>query len=245
MYAIFKKEIRYFFSSLIGTIVLVLFLSINSYFLWIDPASDYLDILNSGFATLEPLFIIAPWMYLILIPAMTMRAFAEEKANGTIELLLTKPLTEYNIVIGKFLAYFTLLALTLLPTLVYYATVYQLGYPKGNIDQGATLGSYIGLFLLGASFVSIGIFSSAITKSQIIALLISLILSLFFYSGFELLSNFGDPNGFSFFIKQFGIEEHYYNISRGIIDTRDLVYYSCLIVSFLLLTKLVLVSRKW
>ena len=135
MYAIFKKEIRYFFSSLIGTIVLVLFLSINSYFLWIDPASDYLDILNSGFATLEPLFTIAPWMYLILIPAMTMRAFAEEKANGTIELLLTKPLSEYNIVIGKFLAYFTLLALTLLPTLTYYITVYQLGYPKGNIDQ--------------------------------------------------------------------------------------------------------------
>jgi len=245
MFAVFKKEIRYFFSSLIGPIVLVLFLSINSYFLWIDPANDYLDILNSGFATLEPLFTIAPWMYLILIPAMTMRAFAEEKSNGTIELLLTKPLSEYNIIIGKFLAYFSLLALTLLPTIVYYFTVYQLGYPKGNIDQGATLGSYIGLFLLGASFVSIGIFSSAITSSQIISLLVSLILCLFFYSGFELISNFGNANTLSFFIKQFGIEEHYYNISRGIIDTRDIVYYGCLIGGFLLLTKLVIVSRKW
>lgn len=245
MFAIFKKEIRYFFSSLIGTIVLVLFLAINSYFLWIDPANDYLDILNSGFATLEPLFTIAPWMYLILIPAMTMRAFAEEKSNGTIELLLTKPLSEYNIIIGKFLAYFTLLALTLIPTVVYYITVYQLGYPKGNIDQGATLGSYLGLFLLGASFVSIGIFSSVITKSQIISLLISLLLCLFFYSGFELISNFGEANAVSFVIKQFGIEEHYYNISRGIIDSRDLVYYGCLIGGFLLLTKLVLVSRKW
>lgn len=245
MFAIFKKEIRYFFSSLIGPIVLVLFLLVNSTFLWIVQPGGYLDILDAGFATLEPLFNLAPWMYLILIPAMTMRAFAEEKSNGTIELLLTRPLSEMNIITGKFLAYFVLLALTLVPTLVYYATVYQLGAPVGNIDQGASIGSYIGLFLLGASFVSIGIFSSVITKNQIISLLISLILCLFFYSGFGMIADIGGSEGFSFFIQQFGIEEHYYSISRGIIDTRDIVYYGCLIGGFMLLTRLVLVSRKW
>lgn len=244
MFAIFKKEIKYFFSSLIGPIVLVIFLTLNSLFLWVNPI-DNLDILNSGFASLEPLFSLAPWMYLILIPAMTMRAFAEEKANGTLELLLTKPLSEMQIIGGKFLAYFTLLTLTLVPTLVYYGTVFQIGFPKGNIDNGATLGSYLGLFLLGASFISISVFASVVTKNQIIALLLSLILCLFFYTGFEIIGNMGNSNAFGFFIQQFGIEEHYYSISRGIIDTRDLVYYGCLITSFLLLTRLVLVSRKW
>lgn len=245
MFAILKKEIRYFFSSLIGPIVLVVFLLINSLFIWVTPVSDYLDILNTGVATLEPLFSLAPWMYLILIPAMTMRAFADEKANGTIELLLTKPLSEIEIISGKFFAYFVLLLLTLLPTLTYYVSVYQLGFPIGNIDQGATLGSYIGLFFLGASFVSIGIFASVITNNQIISLLVSLILCLFFYSGFEIIGEAGGSDSFSYVIQQFGIEAHYYNISRGIVDTRDLTYYICLIGGFLWATKLVLNSRKW
>ncbi len=243
MLAILKKEIRYFFSSLIGPIVLVLFLLINSLFLWTYAPNEYMNILSSGFASLEPLFSLAPWMYLILIPAMTMRAFAEEKTYGTIELLLTKPLTEFQIIMGKFSAYMVLLSLTLIPTFVYYFSVDYLSH--GAIDKGSTIGSYLGLLLLGASFISIGLFASVISKSQIISLLISILFCLLFYFGFSLIANTTDNTSFSFIIQQFGIEEHYYSISRGLIDTRDLVYYFCLISIFTLLTKVTLMSRKW
>ena len=243
MLAILKKEIRYFFSSLIGPVVLVLFLLINSLFLWTYAPNEYMNILSSGFASLEPLFSLAPWMYLILIPAMTMRAFAEEKANGTIELLLTRPLTEFQIILGKFLAYLLLLLLTLLPTFIYYYSVEFLSH--GTIDKGATIGSYIGLLLLGSSFISIGLFASVITKSQIISLLISILLCLLFYFGFSLIGNAGEDTSLSFVIQQFGIDEHYYSISRGLVDTRDLMYYFCLVALFTLLTKVALVSRKW
>lgn len=243
MLAILKKEIRYFFSSLIGPIVLVLFLLINSLFIWAYSPNAYMNILASGFASLEPLFTIAPWMYLILVPAMTMRAFAEEKSNGTIELLLTRPLSELQIILGKFFAYFILLILTLIPTLVYYFTVEYLS--KGTIDYGATWGSYIGLVLLGSSFIAIGLFASVITKNQIISLLISLLLCLLFYFGFSIIADALGDSSIGFIIEQLGIEEHYYSISRGLIDTRDLVYYSCLVAIFTLLTKVALVSRKW
>ena len=243
MLAILKKEIRYFFSSLIGPIVLILFLLINSLFIWTYSPNEYMNILISGFASLEPLFTLAPWMYLVLIPAMTMRAFAEEKSNGTIELLLTRPLTEFQIITGKFLAYFILLTLTLIPTLIYYFSVNFLSH--GSIDNAATLGSYIGLLLLGASFISIGLFASVITKNQIISLLVSLLLCLLFYFGFSLIAEVTGETSLGFVIQQFGIEEHYYSISRGLLDTRDLVYYFCLIAVFILITKLALVSRKW
>jgi len=243
MLAILKKEIRYFFSSLIGPIVLVLFILTNSLFLWTYAPNDYMNILSSGFASLEPLFALAPWMYLILIPAMTMRGFAEEKANGTIELLLTRPLTEFEIIIGKFSAYLILLLLTLLPTLIYYFSVEYLSH--GSIDKGATIGSYLGLVLLGSCFISIGLFSSVIAKSQIISLLFGILFCLVFYFGFNLIGNYGDNTSFNYIIQQFGIEEHYYSISRGLIDSRDLIYYFCLIAIFTLLTKVTLASRKW
>lgn len=245
MYAIFKKELQYFFSSLIGPIVLVLFLAINSMFLWVVSfnGSTYLNILDLGFATLEPLFMVAPWMYLILIPAMTMRSFSEENANGTIEFLLTKPITESQIILGKFFAYFVLLILTLLPTLFYYYSVDYLS--NGSLDFGATWGSYIGLLLLGASFIAIGLFSSVITKNQIVALLFAILLCVFFYFGFSILGEMSGGSSLGFILQQFGIEEHYYSISRGLIDTRDLVYYFSLITGFILITKLALVSRKW
>ena len=243
MLAVFKKEIRYFFSSLIGPIVLVLFLLINSLFLWTYAPNQYMNILSSGFASLEPLFSLAPWMYLILIPAMTMRAFSEEKANGTIELLLTRPLSEFQIISGKLFAYLVLLLLTLIPTFIYYSSIDYLSH--GTIDRGATIGSYIGLLLLGASFISIGLFASVITKSQIISLLISILFCLLFYFGFSLIGNAINDTSFSVIIQQFGIEEHYYSISRGLVDMRDLIYYFCLITLFTLLTKVALVSRKW
>ena len=181
MYPLFKKEFSYFFSSLIGVVILVVFLLVNSLFLWMIPINEYLNIFTSGYASLEPLFTLAPWMYLILIPALTMRTIAEEKSMGTIELLLTKPISEKQIVISKFLASFTVLVLTLLPTFTYVVSVYYLGYPKGNLDMGATIGSYLGLLLLGAVFIAIGIFSSALTNNQIVALLLSILLCIFFY----------------------------------------------------------------
>lgn len=244
MFAMFKKEIRYFFSSLIGPIVLVLFLLINSLFIWVYAPNEYMNIPKSGFASLEPLFALAPWMYLILVPAMTMRAFAEEKSAGTMELLLTKPLTEAQIIWGKFSAYTALLTLTLLPTLTYYFTIKH--YSVSGIDEGATWGSYLGLWLLGLCFISIGLFSSVITKNQIVALLLSLLLCLTFFFGFTLIANAsGADSAVGLFIQQMGIEEHYYSISRGLIDTRDLVYYVSLITLFSLLTKVALASRKW
>lgn len=243
MFAILKKEIRYFFSSLIGPIVLILFLLINSLFIWAYSPNDYMNVLTSGFATLEPLFTLAPWMYLILIPAMTMRAFAEEKANGTLELLLSRPLTEFQIITGKFFAYFSLLILTLIPTLIYYFSIQYLSHY--SIDNAATLGSYIGLLFLGSSFISIGLFASVITKNQIISLLVSLLFCLLFYFGFSLIADVSGETSIGFIIQQFGIEEHYYSISRGLIDTRDIIYYFCLIATFILITKLALSSRKW
>ena len=245
MYPLFKKEFSYFFSSLIGVVILVVFLLVNSLFLWMIPINEYLNIFTSGYASLEPLFTLAPWMYLILIPALTMRTIAEEKSMGTIELLLTKPISEKQIVISKFLASFTVLILTLLPTFTYVVSVYYLGYPKGNLDMGATIGSYLGLLLLGAVFIAIGIFSSALTNNQIVALLLSILLCIFFYLGLEWISSFGTNSSIGYLFKQIGIQEHYYSISRGLIDTRDLVYFVVITQVFLSLSVLKISSKKW
>jgi ABC-2 type transport system permease protein len=246
MLALFSKEIKSFFGSLIGYIIICTFLVATGLFLFIIPDSgSNNNILNSGFASLEPLFVMAPWLYLLLIPAMTMRSFADEKLLGTLELIVTKPISDLQIVLAKYLANVVILALTLIPTIVYYFTVYNLGAPEGNIDRGATLGSYIGLFLLGAIFISIGIFSSSITKNQIIALIISIVLSIFCYIGFEFIADLGIFGKYDLVIDQLGISYHYYSVSQGQIDSRDVIYYFTAIAFFILLTKLVLSARKW
>jgi len=243
MYALFVKEIRSFLSSLIGYIVIVVFLLALGLFMWILKGG--MNVLDSGYASIGALFEIGPWVFLFLIPAITMRSFAEEKRTGTIELLLTRPLTDLQIILAKYFAALVLVLLSLLPTLVYYYTVYKLGNPPGNIDSGGTWGSYIGLLFLGSSFVAIGVFASSLTDNQIISFILALALCFFCYIGFGSISSLSLFGKADTFIAALGIEHHYQSMSRGAIDTRDLIYFVSLIALFVLGTRTVLESRKW
>lgn len=246
MLTLYIKEIRSFLSSLIGYIAIGVFISLIGTFLWIIPTeAGGANILDNNFANIDPLFSIAPWVYLFLIPAITMRSFSEERKTGTIELLLTRPLTDLQIVLAKYLAGFTLVVISLLPTLIYYYSVHVLGYPKGNIDTGGMWGSYIGLLFLGAGFVSVGIFASAISENQVIAFIIALLLCFFCYIGFDFISQSGLFAKSAAFVKALGINDHYVSMSRGVVDTRDVFYFISVIAIFNLLTRLVLESRKW
>ncbi len=243
MFALFLKEISSFLSSLIGYLVIAVFLLINGLFLWVFP-TDF-NILNFGYASLDGLFIIAPFVFMFLVPAVTMRSFADEKKTGTIELLLTKPLSDWQIITAKYLAGLALVLFSILPTLIYYVSVYRLGLPPGNLDSGGIWGAYIGLFFLGAAFVAIGIFSSSITENQILAFILAVVLSGFVYLGFELIYSFSWFGSADLFIKQLGMAAHYSSISRGVVDTRDLIYFLSVIALFLSFTQLSLASRKW
>ena len=246
MFTLYLKEIRSFLSSLIGYIAIGVFISLIGIFLWIIPTdSGGSNILDNGFANIDPLFTIAPWVYLFLIPAITMRSFSEEKKTGTLELLLTRPLTDLQIVLAKYLAGFTLVMVSLLPTLTYYYSVHVLGLPKGNIDTGGMWGSYVGLLFLGAGFVSIGVFASSIAENQVIAFIIALLLCFFCYIGFDFIGESGLFGKYDALVKSLGINAHYLSMSRGVIDTRDALYFVSVIALFNLLTKLVLESRKW
>jgi ABC-2 type transport system permease protein len=243
MKALLLKEIRTFLSSLIGYVVVAVFLLLTGLFLWIFDG-DF-NILQSGFASIEPLFFISPWVLMFLIPAITMRSFAEEKRTGTIELLITKPITDAQIIGAKYLAGFLLVIIAIAPTLIYYFTVYTLGDPVGNIDSGGTWGSYIGLLLLAAGYVAIGIFSSSITSNQIVSFLVAAMLCVFMYTGFSSIASFELLGAADSFILNLGMQAHYNSLSRGLIDSRDVVYFAAIIIIFLLLTKTVLSSRKW
>ena len=242
MFSLLKKEIATFFSTIIGYIVIIVFLLANSLFMWIFPGS--MNILDNGYASINTLFNIAPWIFLFLVPAVTMRLFSEEKRTGTIETLLTRPLSDLQIIISKYLAGLLLVLFSLIPTLIYFASVYFfLG--EQNIDTGGTWGSYIGLFFLAGIYVAIGVFSSSLTKNQIIAFILAIILSFFFYLGFESISNFDLWGNFGDIIDKLGINRHYKSMSRGVIDTRDVVYFLSIITLFIFATKTVLQSRKW
>lgn len=243
MYALFRKEISSFLSSLTGYLVIAVFLLINGLFLWVF-ATEF-NVFDFGYANIDGLFIIAPYVFLFLVPAVTMRSFADERKTGTIELLLTKPITDSQIIMAKYFAGLALVVFSLIPTLVYYITVYRLGLPSGNIDSGAVWGSYIGLLFLGASFVVIGLFSSSITDNQILSFVLAVVLSGFLYIGFEFIYSLALFGPFDLFIRQLGIASHYNSMSRGVIDTRDVIYYISLIALFIGFTKLSLGSRKW
>ena len=243
MFTLFWKEVNSFLNSLIGYIVIAVFLLVNGLFLWVFPLES--NILDFGYANLDGLFLLAPFVFLFLIPAITMRFFSEEKKSGTIELLMTKPLTDMQVILAKYFAGLTLVVFSLLPTLVYFFSVYQLGFPKGNLDIGGMWGSYIGLLFLGASFVAIGLFASSITDNQIISFIVAVILSGFIYIGFEFIYSLDLFGNFDLFIKTLGINSHYSAMSRGVIDTRDLLYFLSIIAFFILLTKIALESRKW
>jgi ABC-2 type transport system permease protein len=243
MFTLYKKEISSFLNSLLGYIVIIVFLLANGLFLWVFPIES--NIPDFGYANLDGLFALAPFVFLFLIPAITMRFFAEEKKSGTLELLMTKPLTDMQVIMAKYLAGLTLVLISLIPTLVYYFSVYQLGFPKGNIDTGGMWGSYIGLFFLGASFVSIGLFASSLTDNQIISFILGAALGAFIYLGFEFIYSLDLFGNLDLFIKTLGISTHYSYMSKGVIDTRDILYFISLITVFILVTKLSIESRKW
>ena len=243
MLQLLKKEINSFFSSLIGYIVIIVFLLVTSMFLWLFPGE--FNILDNGYATIDPLFVLAPWVFLFLVPAVTMRLFADEKKTGTIELLFTKPFTDLQIILAKYLSGLVLVLFSLIPTLIYFISVYTLGTEGGNIDVGGTWGSYIGLFFLAAIYVAIGLFASSLTENQIIAFLLGVVLSFFFYIGFESISTLGFLESVSETILNIGINEHYKSMSRGVIDIRDMIYFLSIIALFVFGTKTVLESRKW
>jgi ABC-2 type transport system permease protein len=243
MISIFRKEINVFFSSLIGYIALMVFLVGIGLFVWIFPETNVLDY---GYSALDTLFYAAPWVFMFLIPAITMRSFSEEIGSGTIELLVTRPLTDLDIILGKYFAALVLVVFSILPTFIYFYSVYQLGSPVGNIDTGATWGSYIGLIFLGGTFVSIGIFASSLTRNQIVAFILAVFLCFFFYIVFESLSSLSVFYAkFDDIIEMLGINYHYQSISRGVVDTRDVIYFVSLITLFIYLTKVSLESRKW
>ncbi|RFZ82078.1 gliding motility-associated ABC transporter substrate-binding protein GldG [Mucilaginibacter terrenus] len=231
MFPIFKKELTTYLSSLVAYVTIGVFLLVLGLLLWVFPDTS---ILAYGYAGLDSLFSTAPYLFMFLVPAITMRSLAEERREGTFELLLTRPLTAVQIVLGKYLAGVAIILFALLPTLTYYFSVSTLGAPQGNIDTGAVIGSYIGLFLLGACFTAIGLFASSVTRNQVIAFTIAVFLCFFFYSGFDSLSGLLSLQNLG--IQALGITQHYESVSRGVLDTRDLIYFLVLSGFFLLLT---------
>ena len=232
MFPILKKEFNSFFASPIAYLVIVVFLLINGLFLWVFK--DDFNILNAGFADLNPFFFLAPWVFLFLIPAITMKSFADELNSGTIELLKTKPISDWQIVLGKFWASLLLVIVALIPTLTYVYTIYSLGNPVGNIDFGSTIGSYIGLLFLASTYTAIGLFTSTLSKNQIVAFILGVFITFILYYGFDAISNSLEND---LTIKKIGINEHFKSISRGVIDTRDIIYFLSVTIFFLFITK--------
>ena len=243
MWSLYKKEIRGFFSSLTGYVVVIVFLLLNSLFMWVF--SGQMNVLDSGYASLDTLFTLAPWVFLFLVPAITMRMFSEEKRAGTLELLFTRPMNELQIVLAKFFAAWTLVVISILPTLIFFGSVWLLGSPRGDIDTGGTWGSYTGLVFLGGIYASVGIFSSSLTGNQIVAFILAVLLSFLFYLGFNFIGTLGQSGQAVHIIETLGIDYHYQSMARGVIDSRDMIYFLGVIFLFLYLTRTVLVSRKW
>lgn len=241
MWTIYQKEINSFLNSLIAYVVIGVFLTGIGLLTWVFES----NVLDYGYASLETLFTLGPYVFMFLIPAITMKAFAEEKKTGTIELLFTQPFTDWQVIMGKYLASFTLVLLAIIPTLVYYYSVYQLGNPVGNLDTPGIIGSYIGLLLLGGVFAAVGIFSSSITNNQIVSFILAVFLSYLLYGGLESIAAVDIWGRFSLFIQQLGILFHYNSLSKGLLDSRDIIYFLSVIASTLLLTNLILNSRKW
>ena len=242
MVAILKKEIQSFFSSPVGYLVVSVFLIVCGLFLFVFSGSY--NILDNGFADLSPFFNLAPWIFIFLIPAITMKSFSEEKKQGTMELLLTKPIGLWNLVLGKFFGTFLLVIIALLPSILYVFTIHQLGDPIGNFDVGATLGSYFGLFLLASCYTAIGLFSSALSQSQITAFIIAVFLCFIGFFAFEGLAGYDLLKDSAYGIEALGISYHYKSMSRGVIDTRDLIYFLSLVILFLTFTYFKIVSNK-
>ncbi|MFM7662120.1 MAG: gliding motility-associated ABC transporter permease subunit GldF [Bacteroidota bacterium] len=242
MLALYLKEIKSFLSSIIGYVFILIYLISSGLFHWVISYNT--NLLEGVEADLIPFFNLSPVIFLILIPAITMRSIAEERRTGTIELLFTRPISDIQLLFGKYLAAVSLLLIAILPTLFYYFTMYYLGSPVGIIDTGATLTSYIGLTLLGATFISIGIFASSITSSQIVAFILSMFLCWLFYDGFNLLGSYNLLGELDTIVRSFGMTTHYDSIKKGVIDSSDLLYFISVISFFLFSAMTVLKSLK-
>ncbi len=242
MFQIMRKEINSFLNSLAAYIVVIVFLIATGLFTWVFPQTSILEV---GYATLDPLFMVAPYVLMFLIPAITMRTFAEEKRAGTMELLLTRPITDWHLILGKYFACLLLVGFSILPTTLYYISVYNLGAPQGNIDSAAVAGSYVGLFMLAAVFTAIGIVASSITESQIVAFIIAIFCCYVMYEGFTSIAAIDVWAGYSYIVSQLGIDYHYQSLSKGLIDSRNMLYLFSVVISMLYLSKLILGARKW
>jgi ABC-2 type transport system permease protein len=242
MFAIYKKEINSFFSSIIAYVVIIVFLLANGLFLWVLPKTNIFDF---GYATLDQLFELAPWVFLFLVPAITMRSFAEERKAGTLEIVLTKPVSDFQLIMGKYLADLSLVLFSLLPSLIYFFSVYKLASPVGNMDIGGTWGSYLGLFFLGAVYVAIGLFASSLSDNQVISFIIALFISFFFYTLIDLFREFLLISPLDPVLEYLSINTHYISMSRGVIDSRDIIYFISISALFLFISRMIIEKRKW
>lgn len=242
MWVIYKKEIRSFLSSLTAYIVMIVFLVTTGLFMWVIKGNTVFDM---GVASMQVMFDLAPYIFIFLVSAVTMRSFSEEKRLGTLETLSTRPISDLSIIMGKFAAGVTLVLFAILPTLIYYYSLHQLGQPQGNIDTGAMWGSYFGLVLLGAAYTAIGLFASVLTENQIIALILSMVMCFFFFSVMGMIGDIKALDSIGKSLDWFGLEYHYYSLSRGVLDTRDIIYFFSFSGLFIWLTKIVFESRKW
>ncbi len=242
MKALYIKEIRSFLSSIIGYIFIFIFLITSGLFHWVISYNT--NLLEGAEADLIPFFNLSPLIFLILIPAITMRSIAEERRTGTIELLFTRPISDFQLLMAKYLAGVTLLVISLLPTFVFYFSMYFLAKNPEEFDHGAMLTSYIGLILLGSTFIAIGIFSSSITSSQIVAFILAMFLCWFMYDGLTLLGSFNVMGDFDYLIKYIGLSMHYDSIKRGVIDTSDIIYFLSVSTIFIASSLTVIKSLK-
>jgi ABC-2 type transport system permease protein len=240
MISLIKKELLQFFGSLMAYMILAVFALIAGLFLWFFDGN--MNILNGGYASMSSFFDLAPWLYLFLIPAITMRLFSEEVLSGTMELLLTRPMSVFHLINAKLLAAFFVVLLTLLFSLVFFYSVYQLGNPVGVVDVAATMGSYLGLLFLALIFLSVGIFSSSITENQMVTFVLAVLISFFLFSGFDLLADLTNSMSLSSFLSSIGISSHYESMSRGLVDSRDLFYFLTITAIFIFLTG---ISLRW
>ena len=242
MLAVLKKEFNSFFASPTGYLVIGLFLVVNGLFLWVFQGQY--NILDSGFSSLTPFFTLAPWIFLFLIPAITMKSFSEEIRQGTLELLLTKPLSSWQLVLGKYFGALSLIILALIPTLLYVLTLTSLQTPESELETGVIIGSYLGLLFLGGCYAAVGIFASILSPNQIVSFILAIFLCFVCFFAFDALGRFNLVEIGRFGLEDFGISSHYRSISRGVIDSRDILYFFSFSFFFLALTKVILSNKK-
>lgn len=242
MITLYKKEISIFFSTIIGYLIIGLFLLISSLILWHDISE--INILDNAYASMDSFFSIAPLIFLLFIPSVSMRVFSEEFNTGTIETLITKPISSFEIVTAKFFAVLSLVIIAILPTITYVISIYFLGETTGNLDLAAVVGSYIGLILLSSIFSSISVYASSLSSNQIVAFILAIIMSSFFFFGFDILSQLPYLQIVDLILQKIGISYHYNMMSKGLLKVSDLVYFMSVSLLFIKLTEVVIKNKN-